>query len=221
MFLFALLIFVYSQVLKGKEFHEKHKNKKFVKLTSESCIHNGVKYKEGRIDDILDFDPTGSCKPGGLYFVEFDNFVHWMEYGGKKMVYLWDVEIPNDCEVYDEGNKYKTNCFIITNKINIWESEELSLAAVKQDGWVLEFVQNQTPEICMAAVTQNGWALQFVKVQTPEICLAAVKQNGWALKFVHNQTPEICLAAVTQDGLALKFVHNKTPEICLASVKQD
>ena len=39
--------------------------------------------------------------------------------------------------------------------------------------------KNQTPDICLAAVKQDGYALQYVKEQTPDICLAAVKQNGW------------------------------------------
>ena len=41
---------------------------------------------------------------------------------------------------------------------------------------------------CLKAVQQNGWVLQFVENQTEKICLEAVKQNGRALKFVENQT---------------------------------
>ena len=35
-----------------------------------------------------------------------------------------------------------------------------------------------TYEQDLAAVKQYGWALEFVKEQTPEICIEAVKQNG-------------------------------------------
>ena len=45
----------------------------------------------------------------------------------------------------------------------------------------------------LEAVKQDGWALQYVKEQTPEICLEAVKQDGYALRYVKKQTPEICL----------------------------
>jgi hypothetical protein len=38
----------------------------------------------------------------------------------------------------------------------------------------------------LAAVKQNGYALQYVREQTPAICLAAVKQNGDALWFVRD-----------------------------------
>jgi alanine racemase len=83
---------------------------------------------------------------------------------------------------------------------------EKDLVAVKQNGYALEYVENQAPELCLAAVKQDGYALQFVQSQTPEICLAAVKQNGNAIEFVENQTPELCLEAVKQDGYALVFV---------------
>ena len=36
----------------------------------------------------------------------------------------------------------------------------------------------------LAAVKQNGYALQYVSEQTEEICLAAVKQDGYALQYV-------------------------------------
>jgi biotin operon repressor len=55
----------------------------------------------------------------------------------------------------------------------------------------------------LEAVKQDGYALQDVKEQTPEICLAAVQQNGYALQFVKEQTPEI-RAALEQDSLVLR-----------------
>jgi hypothetical protein len=59
-----------------------------------------------------------------------------------------------------------------------------ALEAVKEDGYALKYVKEQTPEICLTAVKQNGYALQYVKEQTPEICLTAVKEDGYALKYV-------------------------------------
>ena len=42
------------------------------------------------------------------------------------------------------------------------------------------------PEECLKVVKQNGYALAFVKEQTKEICLEAVKQNGYALRYVKD-----------------------------------
>jgi len=73
--------------------------------------------------------------------------------------------------------KYKNKYDKLQNKCNL--SGEEALEAVKQDGYALKYVKEQTPEICLAAVKQDGHALRYVKEQTPEICLAAVKQYGY------------------------------------------
>jgi hypothetical protein len=89
--------------------------------------------------------------------------------------------------------------------ITNYEGDE-ALEAVKEDGYALTYVKEQTPEICLAAVKEDGHALQYVKEQTPEICLAAVKEDGHALQYVKEQTPEICLTAVKEESYALKYV---------------
>ena len=61
---------------------------------------------------------------------------------------------------------------------------EKDLEAVKQDGYALRHVKEQTPELCLEAVKQNGYALRYVKEQTPEICLEAVKQDRDALDLI-------------------------------------
>ena len=66
--------------------------------------------------------------------------------------------------------------------------------------------KNLKGEEAMKAVKQNGFALRYVHDQTEAICLEAVKQNGDALQYVHDQTEAICLEAVKQDGDALQYV---------------
>lgn len=41
--------------------------------------------------------------------------------------------------------------------------------------------------MCQEAIRQDGWILQFVKKQTPEICLEAVKQDKEAFEFVKDK----------------------------------
>lgn len=71
----------------------------------------------------------------------------------------------------------------------------------------------------MAAVKQNGWALKHIQEQTVEICMVAVQNTGCALAYVKNQTPEICFAAVMKDGYARKHVKKQTTEISSAPAK--
>ena len=71
----------------------------------------------------------------------------------------------------------------ITDIIRGYEED---LQKVKQDGWKLQYVKEQTYELCLAAVKQYGRTLHYVKEQTYEICLAACQQHGLALQFVED-----------------------------------
>ena len=68
--------------------------------------------------------------------------------------------------------------------------ESIQLAAVKQDGTVIEYIDNPSPEVQMAAVNQDGWAMRYIDNPSPEVQLAAVKQDGWAIWRIDNPTPE-------------------------------
>ena len=70
----------------------------------------------------------------------------------------------------------------------------------------LKTKKNLKGDEAMNAVKQNGYALQYVTEQTEQICLEAVKQNGDALRYVNEQAEQICLEAVKQNGDALRYV---------------
>ena len=55
----------------------------------------------------------------------------------------------------------------------------MCLASVQADGMQVKYVceKYQTKEIYLEAVRQNGMVLSFVEDQTPAICLAAVNQD--------------------------------------------
>jgi biotin operon repressor len=100
-------------------------------------------------------------------------------------------------------------------------TDQEAIEAVKQDGYALQYVKEQTEAICLEAVKQNSYALRYVKDLTEDICLAAVKQDGYALAYVKDQTEAVCLEAVKQDGYALAYVKDQTEAICLEAVKQN
>ena len=232
-------------VLSGREFNEKYQGRKFVKLTNESENHNGYQFRTGLNVDTVAFNPRGICQPGGIYFCEWEKLPMWIDYGSWIMVYARFVSIPEDAQVYEEGNKFKANKLMLGERqkiaeLEIWEDREycmrawdlsnvlvyfqtaeICLAAVKQDGNALEYVKNQTEEICLEAVKQNGWALRYVRDQTEAICLEAVRRIGYVLHSVKNQTEEICMAAVRQNGYALQFVKNQTDDLCMEAVKNN
>jgi len=59
--------------------------------------HYGLVYKEGYNEDTLPFDPSGKCKPGGIYFAQKD-ILAFVDYGTE----LYEVEPVG--EIYEEHN---------------------------------------------------------------------------------------------------------------------
>nr|QBK87597.1 MAG: protein of unknown function DUF4116 [Marseillevirus LCMAC201] len=220
----------------------------FFKLTNHNELHHGFQYTTGLNIDSLQFNPTGECSSGGLYFFDETQLKHFFLYT-TNIVYIREVTFPVDAKIYCEIDKYKCDKFILGERKRFYlddhfsneevfeiiqqygggevlkyvkeQTEEICLAAVKVNGLALKYVKVQTEEICLAAVQEYGRALESVKEQTSEICLAAVQRYGWALEFVKVQTPEICLAAVQQHRRALQYVKEQTPEICMAAVQQN
>jgi hypothetical protein len=197
-----------------------YQNKTFYKVVRRDLTHNAVVYKLGLNIDPMEFNPSGSCQQGGLYFTDFAHLGRFFGYGELVAVII----IPEDAQVYrdPDEDKWKADRFIIDRFEPIdsyWSDRIFCLDAVRRDIRALRYVKRQYSEICLEAVKQDGCALRYVKNQTREICLEAVKQNGEALQYVKNQTREICLAAVKQNARASAYVKNRSPEICLERMK--
>jgi hypothetical protein len=197
----------------------------FYKLLAADLCHNDVTYQEGLNVDPVPFDPSGDCKPGGLYYTDFEHIPRWCF---ARWPLIADVSVPDDARVYAEpcGTKWKADRIELSNIRPLSEflktlDETTLCGMLAKEGKMLEYVCNQTETTCLVAVVQNGWALQFVRNQTEAICLAAVQNAGGALQFVRDQNNVICLAAVQQDGHALYHVRKQTEAICLAAVRQN
>ncbi len=197
-------------------------DKTFIKLTNSSEIHYNFKYQTGLNIDVLDFNPTGSCSSGGLYFTDLTNMHYWLNHL-YDIKYLRYVTLLDNEPIYVEDNKYKVKQFILSERIKIKEfiKSQNMIDIISEYPYELKYIKNQTDEICKIAVKQEGYTLVYVKNQIDEICKIAVKQYGRALEYVKNQTDEICQLAVKEDGLALEYVKNQTDEICQLAVMQD
>ena len=53
-----------------------------------------------------------------------------------------------------------------------------------EQGYIQSIIQNYEEDL--QKVKQNGYALAFVEEQTPELCFEAVKQDAHALYFVKD-----------------------------------
>ena len=182
------------------EFTKKVGDKKFCKFINDKKKHYNFRYKEGLNEDTIQFNPSGNCKSGGLYFTDIENAKQWNDFG----IYIVFIELCKDAQFYIEpcGTKYKTNKFIIHKFINLnlketeEQTEDICKLAVQKNVNEFHFVKEQTEEICKLAVQKNGIILYNVKEQTEDICKLAVQQNIYALKYIKEQTDEICKLAV-------------------------
>ena len=206
-------------MMSGKEFNEIFKEISFVKLTNQNSVHNGFKFVEGLNIDVIKFKPTHRCGPGGFYFCEYSKFGDWINYNkniGMSM-YIWDVVIPNDAKIFVLRNKIKCDKFIISNKQYIWNNYTLCLEAVKQNGWNLQWVSEQTEELCSLAIKQNGDVLMLVENQTEKLCLESVQCNGLNLFNVKTKTLRICDEAIKQNQHARRWAQldKKSKSTCI------
>jgi len=55
---------------------------------------------------------------------------------------------------------------------------------ISNDGLLIEYCKIQTEELCIAAVKQNGMALQFIKNPSINVCMEAYTQTHEAVKFI-------------------------------------
>lgn len=179
-----------EKVYFGKKFKELNPGVQFYKILSEDMIHHGFQYKLGKNVDILPFNPSGYCEPGGLYFTTFEHVFKYLSFGTK----IGIIEIPDHAFVYVEDEQYKTDQFNITRIVSI-----------------LSFI-NQSDDMCKIAVKQNGFAIKYIKDQKKKYCETAVKNNGLALEHVKYQTNKICKLAVKQNPLAIRYIRCNSEE---------
>ena len=80
-------------------------------------------------------------------------------------------------------NDYKKEWDLLSEKCNL--EGKKALEAVKQNGYALQYVKEQTEEICFEAVKQDGYALQYVNenIFTKE---EIIEVNGKKYKLIEE-----------------------------------
>lgn len=104
----------------GSAFKEMYQNCQIVKLTNESCCHNGFEFKEGLNEDVNAFNYAEECGPDGLYFCTERDSERWFDYL-EDITYVWDVEIPDDARVCVYDEKLKADKFVLSNRRTLAE----------------------------------------------------------------------------------------------------
>jgi hypothetical protein len=99
--------------------------------------------------------------------------------------------------------------------------ESAQLAAVKKNGWAIQYIKNPSEALQLIAVQQNGYAIKYIKKPSEALQLAAVQQDGWAIQYIKKPRLEIQIAAVQQDYRAIQYIKNPSEAVQLAAVKKN
>jgi hypothetical protein len=96
----------------------------YYKITNHEEKHNDLHYKDGLNVDILPFDPSGSCKSGGIYFSSKD-ILAFLNYGP----WIREVSLPEGQTLYTNPGtpvRYKAH------KIILGSRREITLDVIKE-----------------------------------------------------------------------------------------
>jgi hypothetical protein len=77
---------------------------KFYKILREDLTHHGFKYQLGLNIDTVPFNPTGECRPGGLYYTDIDHIFRYSKYGSLI------AEVEPVGKIYEENGKIVSEC---------------------------------------------------------------------------------------------------------------
>jgi hypothetical protein len=219
-----------SREMTGKEFCTFFPNlsKRLVKLTNKTEIHNGFQFKTGLNEDIIPFDPTGECKPGGIYFTDIGNIARWIEYGGNEMKYCRTVTLPSDCRVYIEDNKFKADKIELDERVEIsdlpcWLDNDFCLNALIYSDHSLNYINYFNKELQIEAVKIKPYSIisRLLKLKidiSEEIQLIAVQKNWRVLScllgYKVDVPEEVQIAAVKKEWSVIQNLINY--KVCIS-----
>jgi len=66
----------------------------------------------------------------------------------------------------------------------------VQLAAVNQNGYIIDYIKNPSIGVQLAAVNQNGFAISKIPHPTPLIQSAACRQNYYSINYIN---PRSCI----------------------------
>ena len=136
--------FVMYTEYSGMYFNEYlNKSTKLYRFTNDDEIHNDFQYNDGLNVDHLQFNPHGTCQPGGLYFVDDDHMIDYLI--SPSFTWIREVTIPHDARVYVDNGKYKTDKFVLGERKQRTEykiEKHKCLEAVKQNGYALQQIDD-------------------------------------------------------------------------------
>lgn len=80
------------------------------------------------------------------------------------------------------------------------------MAAVRENGFELQWIEDPDEELQLAAVAQNGSAILCIENPSEAVQIAAVTQSHDAIRRIKDPSDAVKLAAVTSNGEAIFYM---------------
>ena len=100
-------------------------------------------------------------------------------------------------------------------------NEEECLAAVEEDGMLIEMIEFPSRAVKLAAVKNNGYAIRHIKNPSEEIEVAAVKQNHYAVVIMRTPCEKAQLAVIEYLADALQYIRKPTEKVIIEADRRD
>lgn len=183
---------------------------KFYKLLADDLVHNWFTYKEGLNVDLLKFNPSGQCQPGGLYFTQLRYLDLW---SNKHWTKIAAVTLPPDAQLYPEpcGTKWKADRLVLSDIRPLHE-----FLAELDETSLLEMLSGHHS-------LKTQFLIRHIRAPSEAVCCAAIQLNVRALKYIEEPSTAVLKYAVALDYRALHWVpwHLETDELCKLAIEQD
>lgn len=82
----------------------------------------------------------------------------------------------------------------------------VQLLAVREDGWLIQFIKDPCLEIQLEAVRQDGLAIQWIEDPCLELQLEAVREDIRAIYQIKDSSLSVQLAAVRKNVFAIQNI---------------
>lgn len=197
------------------------KNLQLYKVTNAKEEHHGFQYKNGENIDKLDFNPKGSCTPGGLYFVEFKNIYKYLNYG----IYIRKVEVLDEEPIYFADSEYKAHRIFLGERQLITDffktlDDSMLKYFCKQDGMILKYIDKNSlnndllNELYNLAFNQNFRSFQYMNITDlfeHSVLESILEKDENLIKYIPDKilTNKLIQIALEKDGNLIKYIPNK------------
>ena len=144
----------------------------------------------------------------------------WMYYRDIEIGTYTDKKYAELLRFESDPEVQKTLCFR-NPRILRYASEAIKLAAVQEDGYAIQHIENPSESVQLAAVQEDGYAIQYIRDPSEAVQLAAVRCYALAIQYIKNPSEAVQLAAVRQYGYAIEYIEDPFEAVQLAAVQEN